>query len=175
MKKTLSILSLVVLSSIVLFGCEKKEEDRIIKIPTLNSSFSPEDTTAPPVVLVSEEAMETIRTGDLAERVEILVPEENEQIDSPYQVKGKAPGNWFIEANAPVYVLDSEGLKIGEGILVAQGEWMTEALVDFIGTVTFELSEEVKNNSGKIVFEKGNASNTPSYASVEVPITFMIQ
>lgn len=73
-----------------------------------------------------------------------------------FVVTGEARGYWYFEADFPVEVLNDQGAKIGSGIAVAQGEWMTEDFVPFIAEVALE-----GNYSGtaELVLHRSNPSD----------------
>jgi hypothetical protein len=90
---------------------------------------------------------------------------------SPVVIEGKARGNWFFEASFPVFVVDWDGLIIGQGIAQAQSEWMTTDYVSFRAEISFTKSM-VKNN-GAIILKKDNPSGLAQYDDAfEVPVFF---
>ncbi len=80
--------------------------------------------------------------------------------ESPLTISGKAPGNWFFEASAPVTITDWDGLIIAEGYVTAQGDWMTTDYVPFSGTIEFTKPEcEAEYcKRGSFIFKKDNPS-----------------
>lgn len=103
--------------------------------------------------------------------INIEIPEADEYIGNPALVHGEARGYWFFEGSAPVEVFDGEGRVIGEGYISAEADWMTEELVPFAGSITYDLPENSENMNGVIVFKKANPSDMPeNSASVEIPV-----
>lgn len=105
--------------------------------------------------------------------VEIFIdtPKEGEAITSPLVIKGRAPGNWFFEANAGLTLTDWDGLIIAEGYIMAEGEWMTTDYVPFSGTLEFD--KPVYGERGTIILQKDNASGEPQFDdAVEMTINF---
>ncbi len=98
-------------------------------------------------------------------------PVENQKVTSPLKITGKAPGNWFFEASAPVIITNWDGLIIGESYIQAQGEWMTTDYVSFEGTLEFTNTEY--GDYGFIIFKKDNPSGEPQFDdAVEFKVMF---
>ena len=98
-------------------------------------------------------------------------PIENQSVTSPITIKGKAPGNWFFEASAPVTITNWDGLIIGEHYITAQGEWMTTDYVPFEGTLEFTNTEY--GDYGFLILQKHNASDEPEFDdAVEFKVLF---
>ena len=93
--------------------------------------------------------------------VEIFIdsPKENSVVSSPIKITGKAPGNWFFEASAPVTITNWDGLIIGESFITAKGEWMTTDYVPFEGTLEFTNTEY--GDYGFLILRKDNPSGLP--------------
>ncbi|MCK5466500.1 hypothetical protein KAI56_03330, partial [Candidatus Parcubacteria bacterium] len=76
-----------------------------------------------------------------------------------------------FEGDFPVVLTDWDGLIIGEGIAVAQSEWMTEEFVPFTAEIKFEVPE-YKNN-GTLILQKDNPSGLPENDdALEMPVFF---
>ncbi|PLX28081.1 hypothetical protein C0583_02515 [Candidatus Parcubacteria bacterium] len=84
------------------------------------------------------------------------LPRPNQVITSPLKIVGEAKGTWFFEATMPVVLTDWDGLIIAEGYVTAYGDWMTEEMVAFKGTLEFE-KPDYKNN-GSLIIQKSNPS-----------------
>jgi hypothetical protein len=94
---------------------------------------------------------------------------------SPVVIKGRARGNWFFEASAPVEIVNWDGLIIGEGyISVDDGyDWMTTEYVPFTGTISYDASQIGVYNYGWIIMKKDNPSGEPQFDnSLEFKIFF---
>ncbi|MFA5830588.1 MAG: GerMN domain-containing protein [Candidatus Paceibacterota bacterium] len=101
---------------------------------------------------------------------QITSPKKGETIQSPFTVRGSAKGTWYFEASFPIKVVDSNGKLIGRGVAQAEGDWMTEQLVPFSGTILFSGKEGEK---GEMIFEKDNPSGLPENADeLRVPVLF---
>ncbi len=96
-------------------------------------------------------------------------------ITSPIVVRGKARGTWYFEASFPIDIVNWDGLIIGQGHAEAQGDWMTEEFVPFIGTIEFT-EPAIQGELGKrgtIIFRKDNPSGLAEHDdALEIPITF---
>ena len=81
---------------------------------------------------------------------------------------GKAPGNWFFEAQAPAMVQAPDGSKIAQGQMQAQGDWMTTNLVDFKADISID---QAYSGPATLVLLKDNESGLPQNDdSLEIPI-----
>jgi hypothetical protein len=87
--------------------------------------------------------------------VNIITPAVGDAVFHNFILGGSARGFWFFEGDTSVTVADIKGAKIGEGIAIAKGEWMTESFVPFTANISI-----VENYVGPaiIVFHKSNPS-----------------
>ncbi len=114
---------------------------------------------------------ETELTSLKGVKIYIDTPLEGEAITSPLIVKGRAPGNWFFEANAGLTLTDWDGLIIAESYIMADGEWMTTDYVPFSGTLTF--TKPGYGERGTIIFQKDNPSGEVQFDdAAEMTIKF---
>jgi uncharacterized membrane protein YgdD (TMEM256/DUF423 family) len=91
-------------------------------------------------------------------------------VQSPLVVSGKAPGNWFFEANIGLRLLDADGKEVARGHATAEKDWMTTGLVPFSGSIVFSVPATA---TGYIEIEKDNPSDKPELdGSVRVPVRF---
>ena len=105
------------------------------------------------------------------EDIVIFSPQQNQVIDNPLKIEGKAKGFWFFEADFPIVLVNWDGLIIAQGIARAQGEWMTEDFVEFKAIIEFEKPDYGKK--GTLIFRKDNPSGLPEHdAAFEVLILF---
>jgi hypothetical protein len=103
----------------------------------------------------------------LSTKVIVTFPKKDQVVQKKFTVIGKAPGNWFFEASAPVMVKDKDGNKIAQTTAQVQGDWMTIELVDF----TAEISIASYKGAATLVLLKDNPSGLPENDdSVEIPI-----
>lgn len=94
---------------------------------------------------------------------------------SPVIIKGRAVGNWFFEASAPVDIVNWDGLIIGQGyVTVDQGyDWMTTEMVPFTGAVSYDANLLAPYNYGWIIMKKDNPSGEPQFDdSLEFKVFF---
>lgn len=104
----------------------------------------------------------------LSSKVVVTFPKKDQVVQKKFTVIGKAPGNWFFEASAPVLVKDKDGTKIAQTTAQVQGDWMTIELVDFTADINI-----VSGYSGPatLVLLKDNPSGLPENDdSVEIAI-----
>jgi hypothetical protein len=107
-------------------------------------------------------------TKPLHARIVVTYPKAGASVPKTFTVTGKAPGNWFNEAQAPLMVQAEDGSKIGTGQMQAQGDWMTTNLVDFKADVTIDMAYSGK---ATLVLLKDNESGLPQNDdSLEIPI-----
>ncbi len=89
--------------------------------------------------------------------VTVLVetPEGGSSITSPVEVKGKVPGSWTHEGQFTIRVLNPDGNLIAEENITVEGDWMTEDLVSFTATLSYEFPS---SGQGAIELVKANPS-----------------
>ncbi|CAN5141541.1 hypothetical protein BH11PAT3_BH11PAT3_2700 [soil metagenome] len=125
----------------------------------VNTNINPAPTTIDPSLVTD---------GSIV----IDLPLANATGTSPIAVSGRARGNWFFEASAPVTVIDSNGKTIGQAQIRATGDWMTTEYVPFTGSVSYTLGTST-TTSGYLLFMNDNPSGDPTRSvSVRVPIKF---
>src|SRR3989344_3347381 len=119
-----------------------------------------------------EPAPEASYTNASPDVIVVTTPASGEEIASPLTVSGEARGTWYFEATFPIVVVDWDGRIIGQGYAEAQGNWMTEDFVPFLGAVAFSADTSVSDR-GVGILQRSNASGLPEHdAAVEVPIVF---
>lgn len=126
---------------------------------------SPEPTTSP-----TEEPWSGELTSDGGVAIVLDSPEGNAVVSSPLEVRGSVPGSWSFEADFGLEVRDATGAVLGEHYATLQGEWMTEDMVEFLGTIEFSTPS---TETGTLVLIKSNPSDDRDLDDqVEVPIRF---
>jgi hypothetical protein len=92
-------------------------------------------------------------------------------LTSPLTLSGEVPGNWSFEASFPVQLTDDDGNVLAEGVAQLEGDWMTEEMVPFSVTLTFDPPAE--GTAGFLILKKDNPSGLPENDdSVSIPVTF---
>jgi len=149
----------------------------------LETTFSPpnssSETTTPPETVISpatstssDSAASSTPPATLPEsetELQIVKPQPDGLVRSPYEVSGLAPGNWFFEATLPVKLYDNQGQEIVSVPAPALSDWMTTALVPFTADLTFK----TKATSGYLVIRKDNPSGLPANdAEYRIPVRF---
>jgi hypothetical protein len=112
-----------------------------------------------------------------ADLIKVESPAGMTTVTSPLTLKGQARGNWYFEASAPVSLVNWDGLIIAEGIITADGEWMTTEFVPFTGSLEFTSPYKAGDpdfmKRGAIIFQKDNPSGLPENDdALEIPILF---
>jgi len=118
-----------------------------------------------------ETIIEATYTSTTSDEIFVTTPVPGAVITSPLTIRGQARGTWYFEATAPVVLVDWDGLIIAEGYVTAQGNWMTQEFVTFLGSLTFE--RPAYGEAGVLIFKADNPSGLPIYdRAVEIPIRF---
>jgi hypothetical protein len=130
----------------------------VFVLSKVSSKPSPVVENPTPVEQVPTEIALTSQKGVV---IYVTMPDPNVPSGSPLKITGRAPGNWFFEASAPVTLTNWDGLIIGEKYIQAQGEWMTTDYVPFEGEITF--TEGNLYNRGFLIFKKDNPSGLPEH------------
>lgn len=105
-------------------------------------------------------------------RDEIIVenPRPNQKITSPLEVKGRARGSWYFEANFSAELFDTNDKSLGTAIITAEGDWMTEDFVPFTGELSFNTPATEK---GKLIIRNANPSDLPENSkTLIIPVAF---
>ncbi len=113
-----------------------------------------------------------LKPKEIKPEEEILIssPKRNEKIKSPLKIEGQARGFWFFEAEFLAKLYDENNNFLGEAILTAKEDWMTENFVSFEGELDFmnPLTE-----TGVLRFFSANPTGLPEYQRIfEVPVQF---
>jgi hypothetical protein len=108
--------------------------------------------------------------SDLAGLIMVLSPRPNDIINSGFEVKGEAVGNWYFEASFPVRLVDANGKILAETAAQAQGDWMTGDLVPFSAKLGFAKPE---TKTGLVILQNDNPSGLPeNQKELKVPVNF---
>jgi hypothetical protein len=90
--------------------------------------------------------------------IDVTKPEANETIKSPLEVEGRALGNWFFEGSFPIKLIGEDGKTLAQGIVQAQGDWMTAGFVPFKAKLDFDAGS---STIGMLIFQNDNPSGLP--------------
>lgn len=108
---------------------------------------------------------------DKSNLIVVSAPIKDSEISSPLTISGRARGVWYFEGSFPVTLVDQYRNTIAEGYVTAQGEWMTENFVPFIGDLQF--NNYIKGAKGTLILKKDNPSGLPEHDdSIEIPVQF---
>ncbi len=122
----------------------------------------PVTETPSPVTEIPSGPKELAISSEKGIVIYVTVPDPDISYASPLPISGRAPGNWFFEASAPVTLTNWDGLIIGEGHIEAVGNWMTTDYVPFTGSLVF--SGDTLYERGFLIFNKDNPSDLPENA-----------
>lgn len=112
-----------------------------------------------------------------ADFIKVQSPTPLSVVQNPLIISGQARGNWFFEATAPVALVDWDGKIIAQGIIKAEGDWMTTEFVPFTAELSFlspyKAGDQEFMKRGALIFKKDNPSGLPENDnSLEIPIAF---
>jgi len=100
----------------------------------------------------------------------IFSPKRDEKVKSPLKIEGEARGFWYFEAEFTAELYDENNNFLGQAILTAKDDWMTENFVPFEGELVFS---KPKTSSGVLKFLSSNPSGLPEHQKTfELPVRF---
>lgn len=112
-----------------------------------------------------------IKPDNKEELIVVFSPLKDDQISSPLSIAGRARGLWFFEGSFPIELQDEYKNVIAEGHATAQGEWMTEDFVPFLGTLQF--NNYIPEHKGFLILKKDNPSGlSENDDQIRVPVIF---
>lgn len=115
--------------------------------------YNPKVSPSNPPVKVSIPAG-SVTGEDVSAMIQVYNPFVGAVIMPGVHIIGKAKGNWFFEASAPVSIVNEKNEVLITFPMTAQGEWMTTNLVPFSAVIPpFDTKGAV---SGAIVFRNDN-------------------
>ncbi len=105
-----------------------------------------------------------------ANEISVDSPKDGGKVSSPLTITGKAKGSWYFEGIIHAELFDSEDNSLGTVTLNAKGDWMSEDLVPFEGSLDFV---SPGSGNGKLIIKNDNPSGMPENdRSIVVPVTF---
>jgi hypothetical protein len=103
--------------------------------------------------------------------IKVITPIAGGLVRSPLTLTGIARGMWYFEANFGITLLNYDGVVIAQSHATADGDWMTEEFVPFIGELEFITPPT--GSHGTLIFHKANASGLPEHDDeFRMPIVF---
>lgn len=136
------------------------KEDTDTQISAINTSSTTPTTNTPIGLTLTSEKGISIFVTSL--KTDLLS-------SSPMKISGRAPGNWFFEANMPVTLTNWDGLIIAQGHVNASGDWMTTDYVPFEGQIEF--TQPDYGEKGYLILHKDNPSGESQFDdSVEMTV-----
>ncbi len=111
--------------------------------------------------------------GNVLEKVDLIEVtslQPGVEVSSPLTITGQARGNWYFEAEFLAKIYDANEKLLGETIVRATGDWMTQDFVPFNATLEFTKST---TSSGNLILEKSNPSGLAEHDdSLRIPVKF---
>lgn len=161
MRPTLLFISLVSGLALTGAGCASST-------PATTTTSQAQVSSTPPTQVGADGTL-TTKSG-ATDRIRVRVPSSGGSVSSPLLIAGDARG-WYFEGSFPVWILNTNGVKIGSGIAEADGDWMTDSWVPFTGQIDYP--PQPAGSKGTVVFSKDNPSGDPKNDdSAELQITF---
>ena len=123
----------------------------------------------------TEDIDEPVATSEFASEkgVEIKIDDfaTGQTVESPLVLTGQVPGNWSFEASFGVRLETADGQVLAEVPAQIVGDWMTEELVPFEVTLTFQAPTQ--GSGGVLIIENSNPSGMDENAdSLEIEVLF---
>ncbi len=112
-----------------------------------------------------------LKPDNKEELIVVISPLKDDLISSPLSIAGRARGTWFFEGSFPLELQDQYKNVIAQGHASAQGEWMTEDFVPFLGTLQF--NNFIPGQKGFLVLKKDNPSGLhENDDQIKIPVIF---
>ena len=114
----------------------------------------------------------TTPAASLDDLITVTSPLPNSTLSSTtITITGKARGNWYFEASAPVELKDASGAVIAQSHIEATSDWMTTDFVPFSATLSFP--PQPAGSAGTLVLKNYNPSGDPAkQKELDIPIKF---
>lgn len=107
----------------------------------------------------------------LIDSISVSSPRPNQSVDSVIAIQGEAKGFWFFEGQMSAEMQNAKGLKIGEGVVTADSDWMTEEFVPFSGILNY--SGGISGEMGKLIIKSANPSGLEENSKeLVIPVVF---
>ncbi|MDD3285104.1 MAG: Gmad2 immunoglobulin-like domain-containing protein [Patescibacteria group bacterium] len=124
------------------------------------SFFKKEDSPAAATSVLSEDNVKSDATSLLSETksektLELIAPQPDEVMRSPYLISGRAQDDWFFEGVFSVSLIDEQGETLASGLALAQGDWIGADWANFLSELNFSISKPI---TGELLFSKVNSS-----------------
>ncbi len=107
---------------------------------------------------------------EMKDEIEIDDLSDNDFIQSPLEITGRAKGTWFQEGEFSARIVTEGGLILDKTTVIAEKYWMTNDFVEFTATFEFEPGTA---KLGRIYFTKSNPSGLEeNNAELRISIKF---
>lgn len=128
----------------------------------------------PPVCVTADGKRFVLEIGNelaLSDSIILASPRPNQKVTSPILIQGEARGEWFFEAQMQAELTDLEGKKIGDAVLTADDDWMTDDFVPFSGFLKYTLLDKIIE--GKLIIRNANPSGLAEHSKeLIIPVQF---
>ena len=115
----------------------------------------------------SDGAGDAGRQAQIPGEMVIETPQAGAEVTSPIQLSGTVPGTWYFEGSFPLRLVDAGGEVLAEGLAESQGNWMTEAPVDFQAEISFSVEAETK---ATLILKEDDPSGQQAVSQARLPL-----
>lgn len=95
---------------------------------------------------------------DAVAPINLQQPTAQEEVDSPLEVVGQAPGNWLFEGQLNIALHSYDGEILAQTTATSNESWMTDDMITFQGQLSFVVPDDFY---GYLVVTKTNPSGIP--------------
>lgn len=174
MKKILLLVLVTITISLFSFLLFKKSNEIYITSFEECAKQYPVLESYPPVCVTTDGKRFVLEIGNemaLSDSIRLASPRPNQKVASPIVIQGEARGNWFFEAQIQAELTDMDGVKMGDALLTADADWMTDDFVPFSGFLKYELLDNV--TEGKLIIKNANPSGLVEHSrELIIPVRF---
>ncbi len=113
-------------------------------------------------------------TFEFIPSIEMENPLPRQQVTSPIEVRGMAPGTWFFEASMTARLETAEEDLETEAIITTTAEeWMTTEQIPFEGTIPYSRTPALNDTiSATLIIRAANPSGLPEHEKfLRIPLT----
>jgi len=115
----------------------------------------------PDMTIVDQKALMATTTENDTLPIVVYIPKDNQEVENPIIIKGKAKGSWFFEGQFPIDLIDTSGNILSSSVAIAESDWVTEKYINFSSELTYSKSTTTKQVI--VVLHKNNSSGNPNF------------
>lgn len=115
-------------------------------------------------------ATTTVEAEPATTAVVVAAPLSGARVTSPLAVEGAAPGDWYFEAQFPAKLVGADGALLAEAPARSQGDWMTEAPVEFRAQITFNVTQDTP---ATLVLQEDMPADNAHPREVTIPVVLV--